>query len=110
MLWILRTRITSSSARLTAAEYVLAPKTRVAVSSSGASNTRFVRFMCIVYRSYFDRHQSKQDSTTATRRFPPTRVPRFQPLYRERNRTVWTRISVKVRDVIRLVESEGWKH
>lgn len=53
MLWILRTRITSSSARLTAAEYVLAPKTRVAVSSSGASNTRFVRFMCIVYRSDF---------------------------------------------------------
>src|SRR6185436_18690855 len=28
----------------------------------------------------------------------------------EKPGTVWTRISVKVRDVIRLIESEGWKH
>jgi len=28
----------------------------------------------------------------------------------ERPDTVWTRISVKVRDVVRLIESEGWKH
>ena len=28
----------------------------------------------------------------------------------EKPDTVWTRISVKVRDVIRLIESESWKH
>ena len=47
MLWIFRTRITSSRAVFTAAEYVLAAKTSVACMSRRSSSTRFVRHMCI---------------------------------------------------------------
>jgi hypothetical protein len=44
---------------LTAADQVLAWSTRVASSSRCASNTRFVRFMCIVcHRSKSTRHRA----------------------------------------------------
>ena len=48
MVWILFKRMTSPRAVLTAAEYVLAPKTLVACSSNCSSNTRFVRRIHIV--------------------------------------------------------------
>lgn len=44
-------RMTSSSAVLTAAEYVLASKIRVASESKCSSSTRFVRLMCIEYQN-----------------------------------------------------------
>lgn len=41
-------RMYSSSARFTVSEYVRLPETVLAASSFFSSNTRFVRFMCIV--------------------------------------------------------------
>jgi hypothetical protein len=66
-LWIFLRRITSASAIFTADEYVFADRILVASWRSSSSSTRFVRFMCIVYRAATLLPASARDTDVADR-------------------------------------------